>query len=406
MPKYSYKAIDKNGKTITGVLEADSVETANNSLAALGYIPSKVTESINISSKTGWQGIKKAFSSVNASELAIFTKQFKTMVRAGVPIMTLLQVLEDQTENLNLKNIINSMKNDIEEGAGLYDAFKKHPETFSPLYCSMIQAGEASGALPDVMERLIYIIERENKIKSDIKAALQYPVIVIIFLTGAFFMLLTFVIPRFVNIFTRAEIDLPVPTRICLFLYHFMTDYWYLLLAFALIAAVWLHTFLRTRQGKYFRDVFLMKVPVIGPLFIKAAMARFAGIFSILQSSGVAVLDSIKILSGTIGNAAITREFDLISERLEEGRGIAEPLRSAKYFTPIVVNMVAIGEETGKLEEMLEEISQHYDVELEYAVKKLSEAIGPVLTIGLACVVGFFALAIFLPMWDLTKMVK
>ena len=149
-----------------------------------------------------------------------------------------------------------------------------------------------------------------------------------------------------------------------------------------------------------------MKLPLIGPLFIKAAMSRFASIFAILQSSGVAILDAMKILSGTIGNAAISREFDQINERLEEGRGIAEPLKSARYFTPIVINMVAIGEESGNLDEMLSDVSEHYDSELEYSMKRLSDAIGPILIVGLAAVVGFFALAIYLPMWDLTKMVR
>jgi type IV pilus assembly protein PilC len=218
--------------------------------------------------------------------------------------------------------------------------------------------------------------------------------------------LLTFVIPKFVNIFLGAGLKLPLPTVICMFLYDFFSEYWYLLLGGVAAMIVALNYYLRTDQGRYVRDAFLMKVPIIGPLFIKAAMSRFASIFAILQSSGVSVLDSMKILSGTIGNTAIARQFDMINERLEEGRGIAVPLKSAKYFTPIVTNMIAVGEESGNLDEMLKEVSDHYDVELEYAMKKLSDAIGPILTIGLAAVVGFFALAIFLPMWDLIKIVR
>jgi type IV pilus assembly protein PilC len=164
--------------------------------------------------------------------------------------------------------------------------------------------------------------------------------------------------------------------------------------------------YLSTEQGKYVRDSFVLKLPIFGPLFVKAAMARFASIFAILYKSGIHVLDSIKILTGTIGNAAISREFERIRGQLEEGRGIAEPLRTAKYFTPMVIDMVAIGEASGKLEDMLREVSAHYDDEVEYATSQLSEAIGPILVVGLAAVVGFFALAIFLPMWDLTKIVR
>ncbi|MBW2037724.1 MAG: type II secretion system F family protein [Deltaproteobacteria bacterium] len=406
MPKFSYQAIKDDGSTISGMVEADSVETANSILLARGYLPSKVTAEEGAPSRISFIGLQERFIPIKTPELILFTKQFKTMLRAGVPIIKLLTVLEDQTQNVRLKRIVSSIAQDIKEGSSLYDAFRKHPKPFSNLYCRMLQAGETSGALPDVLERLIYILEHEHKVKSDIKSALQYPIIVIIFLGIAFFVLLTFVIPKFVQIFLKAGIDLPLPTRICLVMYQILTNYWYLILGIAVAGITALSYYLRTKQGKYVRDTFLMKLPLIGPLFIKAAMSRFASIFAILQSSGVAILDAMKILSGTIGNAAISREFDQINERLEEGRGIAEPLKSARYFTPIVINMVAIGEESGNLDEMLTDVSEHYDSELEYAMKRLSDAIGPILIVGLAAVVGFFALAIHLPMWDLTKMVR
>jgi type IV pilus assembly protein PilC len=218
--------------------------------------------------------------------------------------------------------------------------------------------------------------------------------------------LLTFVVPKFVNIFLSAGLELPVPTQICMLMYKFWANYWYLLIGGIFVLGVGLRFYLRTESGKFVRDSLVMRLPILGPLFIKAAMSRFASIFSILQSSGVTVLDSMKILSGTMGNVAISREFDQIINKLEEGWGIATPLESAKYFTPIVINMVAIGEEAGNLEETMREISEHYDVEVEYAMKKLTDAIGPMLTVGLAAVVGFFALAIFLPMWDLIGVVK
>jgi type IV pilus assembly protein PilC len=222
----------------------------------------------------------------------------------------------------------------------------------------------------------------------------------------AFFVLLTFVIPKFVNIFTNAGLVLPLPTKICMALYTFMANNWYWIVGGVILGIVALISYFRTESGRLVRDTALLQIPVIGPLLLKAAVSRFASIFSILHASGVDILDSMRILTGTIGNAAVARELDSIRGRLEEGRGIAEPLRSTKYFTPMLINMVAIGEETGHLHEMLQEVANHYDTEVEYSMHKLSEAIGPVLTIGLAAVVGFFALAIFLPMWDLTTMVK
>ena len=406
MPKFSYKAINESANTVSGLIEADSLEMATDILTERGYIPSKVTEKRETSRGLIWSKIYESLTPVKVPDLILFTKQFRTMIRAGVPILSLLQVLEDQTENLNLKKIIGAMTLDIKGGSSLYEAFRKHPATFSPFYCSMIRAGESSGELPAVMDRLIYILEHEHKIKSDIKSALQYPILVVIFLAVAFFVLLTFVIPKFVQVLISSGIEIPLPTRICMLLYQILSNYWFLILGAVIAGTGILAYYLSTEQGKYVKDSFILKLPIFGPLFVKASMSRFASIFAISYESGIHVLDSIKILSGTIGNTAISREFDRIREQLEEGRGIAEPLRSARYFTPMVIDMVAIGEASGKLDDMLRDVSAHYDYELEYAISRLSEAIGPILVVGLAAVVGFFALAIFLPMWDLTKIVR
>lgn len=406
MPKYSYQAINDAGQTVTDRVEADSVDTVNSIILSRGQIPTGITEIGGGSAGARLATLRERLTPVGTPELILFTKQFKTMLRAGVSMINLLEVLESQTENPNLKRVIRTMSRDIQEGASLYDAFKRHPRVFSPLYCGMVRAGESSGALPEVLDRLTYIIEHENRVRSDIKAALQYPAIVVVLLFGAFFILLAFVIPKFVNIFERTGVDIPIPTKICMVMYYLLIHYWYLPVALLAVLIAGAMYYFRTEQGKYVRDAVLLRVPVLGPMFIKAAMSRFASIFSILQASGVSAREAMQILSGTIGNAAIAREFGQINEQLEEGRGISGPLRSARFFTPIVINMIAIGEESGNLDEMLKEVSDHYDVEMEYAMKKLSDAIGPLLTVGLAFVVGFFALAIFLPMWDMTKMVR
>lgn len=406
MPTFSYQAINEMGNTVSGEVEADSAEMANSIIAARGYLPSKVIEKGQVVSGAALKKIKERFITIKPPELILFTKQFKTLIKAGVPILKILKVIENQTENIALRNITLSISQDIEEGASLHDAFRKHPKAFTPLYCSMLRAGEASGALPEILERLIYILEHEHKVKSDIKSALQYPIIVLAFLAVAFFVLLTFVIPKFVAIFTRANIELPIPTRICMAMYQFIANYWFIIIIGLVVGIIFLRYYLRTEQGRFAKDSLLMKLPLLGPLYSKAAMARFASIFSILQASGVPVMDCIRILAETIGNSAISNEFSLVTERLEEGRGLAEPLKSAKYFTPIVINMVAIGEESDNLEDMLSEVAAHYDAELEYAMKKMSESLAPLLTLGLAIVVGFFALAIYLPMWDMTKMAR
>jgi type II secretory pathway component PulF len=406
MPGFSYQAIDESGARVSGTIEAESVQSASVLLAARGLIPSRVTEE-----KAGLRlgpvrTVRARKGSVKPAELILFTKQFRSMFRAGIPLMRLLEVIAAQTQNSTLKNALEAMSQDIKQGSSISDAMEKYPAIFSPLYQSMIRAAEASGNISDVLDRLIYIIDHEAKIRSDIKSALQYPIMVLVALVAAFFFLLTFVIPNFVSLFSRAGMTLPVPTLIAMNLYKFLSAYWHLLIGGAVLLFFALRTYLRTEAGKQLRDGLLLKIPVIGDLFQKAAMSRFASIFSILQASGVPIMDTMRILSGTIGNRAIAAEFDRVRDRIKEGQRISTTLQSAKHFTPMVIDMIAVGEESGNLNEMLREVYIHYDDEVGFTVKRLSEAIGPVLVVALAAVVAFFALAIFLPMWDMTKMAR
>lgn len=403
MAQYVYNAINETGNKITGTLEADSVQNANAILVSRGLIPSHVTEAKGSDRDNLWTSIKAMSGRIQPKDLILFTKQFRSMLNAGVPIIRIMQVLEAQTESKVLREAIGSIILDIRQGGTISDAFEKHPKIFSYLYCSMVRAGELSGNVTSVLDRLIYIIEHETKIKADIKSALQYPMIVVIALGIAFVVLLTFVIPKFAMIFGQARIELPLPTKIAILLNAYLKSYWYVILGGIVALVYGLKQYFKTQNGKLVRDTFLLKIPILGPLFQKAAMSRFASIFAILQSSGVPVMQSLAILSDTIGNAAIASSFDYVRGRIEEGSGIAAPLKTAAYFPPMVVDMIAIGEESGNIDEMLREVAKHYDDEVEYAVKGLSDAIGPILIVGLAAVVGFFALAIFLPMWDLTK---
>ncbi|MBW2638316.1 MAG: type II secretion system F family protein, partial [Deltaproteobacteria bacterium] len=370
-------------------------------------IPSEIGREGGIKANPFVVNLKAKYAkSVDPWELILFTKQLRTMLIAGLPILRSLEILENQAHNSRLKDAVATIAMDIREGASLDGAFARHPNIFSPLYISMLNAGETSGTLPSVLERLSYILEHEHKVKSDIRAALQYPKIVTIALFAAFLILLTYVIPKFVGVYARAEIELPIPTKVAIFLYEGLNNYWYILLGVIILGIVAFNYAVKTEWGRYERDMLVLKIPVMGPLFIKAAMSRFASIFSILQGSGVQVLNSMDILAGTIGNEAISRELRRIKDRIEEGCGISNPLRSARYFTPMTVDMIAAGEETGRLDDMLHDIAVHYDDEVEYAVKRLTDAFGPILIIGLAAVVGFFALSVFLPMWDLMKIVQ
>jgi type II secretory pathway component PulF len=402
MPSYTYQAINERGATIKGDIEAESRDSAETMLADRGYIPSRVREK-GAGFVFGQWSRRRLKNPVKTADIILFTKQFNSLFKAGVPIIRAFQVLEAQTQNSTLKEAIAAMSQNIKHGSSLYGAMEKHGTIFSPLYISMIRAGETSGTVTESLERLIYIIEHEAKIKADIKSALQYPIMVTVALVVAFFVLLTFVIPKFAEMFSKAGIVLPLPTRIAIMLYNFLANYWYLLIVCIIGLLAGLRIYIKTEKGRYMKDTLILSLPVIGSLFVKAAMSRFASILGMLQSAGVPVMTSMRVLSGIIGNAAIAREFERVREMMHEGRGIAAPLSSAKYFPPMVVDMIAIGEETGNIEEMLRQVSAHYDDEVSYVVKRLSDLIGPILVAGLAIVVLFFALAIFLPMWDLTK---
>jgi type IV pilus assembly protein PilC len=315
------------------------------------------------------------------------------------------QILFEQTENPHLRKAIAKMVENIREGRSLFQAFSDHPRIFPRLYCAMIRAGEESGALPEIMDRLIYVITHEEKVKTDIQGALRYPMFVLAVLGGAFLVLLTFVVPRFVDIFEQGGVEIPLPTRICMMMYTFLSQFGGYMLLTAGVLVVAGFYYVRTDTGRLMKDRLLMGLPLIGPLLVKSAMSRFSSIFSILQASGVGVLESLRVLTDTIDNAAIAVEFKKIRSQLEEGRGISGPLKRARYFPPMVVSMVAIGEESGNLDGMLKEISDHYDAEVEYATKRLAEALGPLLMVAMSAMVGFFILAIFKPMWEMANIV-
>jgi len=401
---YNYKASDQTGKIRGGTLVAERLEDALELIAEANLVP--VDLKLAEKRQEGvLSQLKTRYLKVPTMDLIVFTKQLVTMVKVGIPMTQALGILKDQTTQARLRRVAGMVERDVEGGSSLSSAMGKHPKVFSRLYCSMVAAGESSGMLPEVMDRLIYLVEHESKIKAEVKSALRYPAFVVASIVLAFIVMISFVVPRFVTFFGEQGLDLPLPTRICIHLSEVLASHGALFGSLAVGAGLMLHFLLnRTDSGRLFRDRGLLSMPIVGPVLVKAAMTRFASIFAILQSSGVMVLDSFRILKETIGNAAIASEFDKIRSLLEEGHGISGPLRSARYFSPMLVNMVKVGEESGRLEELLRDVSKHYDVEIAYSLKRMTDSIGPIMIVALTGVIGFFALAIYTPMWELTEM--
>ena len=404
MSTYRYEAVNDGGKTVAGVIEAESMDHANDLLGARGLTPISMRDETAAAAGPRWQKIALLFNAVHPEELILYTKQLSTMLKAGIPILRVVDILENQSENPRLKDISRQIGLDVRSGTTFSRSLRRHPDVFSELYCSMVQAGEASGALPQILQRLIYIITHEYQVKTEIRSVMQYPLIVLVSLIAAFVGLITFVIPQFAKVYAKVKVELPLPTRICLVLSKLFNEQWPALLLGLVVVVLAVFLILRTAPGRYGWDRLKLHVPLVGPLLLKSALSRFASIFSILQASGVGILDALKILSGTIGNKAISRELEGVQVHLEQGHGVARPLMAAKYFTPMLINMVAVGEEAGNLDEMLREVSLHYDSEVEYATRRLTTAMGPVLIVAMAFLVGFFALAVYMPMWDLAKL--
>lgn len=400
MATYRYKAVNAAGRTVADVIEAASADQAGERLAAKGLVPLR----LNVQASRGAAAGKgTGGGKVTDQELILFTTQLATMLRAGVPILRAVEILESEAENRRLKAVCKSMAEDVRGGLPLNTALRRHTDVFPALYRNMVAAGEASGNLPQILQRLIYVISHEAKVRSEVRSVLQYPIMVLVVLTGSMGILLTTVVPRFAAIFRNAKLELPLPTKICIALSDFLRDEWVTLLVATAVVVTAFLVARRTKSGMYWIDRVVLAIPYVGTVMKKAALSRFASIFSILQASGVGMIEAIDILSGTLGNRAMVREFDKVREKVEHGQGLSRPLASARYFTPMFVSMVAIGEETGKLDEMLREVSGHYDIEVEYATKRLTGAIGPILIVVLAAVVGFFALAVYMPMWDIAK---
>jgi type II secretory pathway component PulF len=402
MPAYRYTARDKFGKAMNGVMEASGDEIVASKLDGLGYTPVSIQEKkkdiISLDSLQRYRG-------VSLEDLILFNRQFSTLVSAGIPMLSSLNALSEQTENKTMKGVINTIRNDIEGGSSLSDALARHPKVFSSLYVSMIQAGETAGSLDEILDRLATLAEHEKDTRAKMRAATLYPKIVVTAISAAFIVLVTFVVPRFAAMFSRFEATLPLPTRVMIGINDIVHHYWYLMIIVPAAIVLGFHWYINTEKGKLRWDGLKIRVPIFGPLFLKIAMSRFTHILGMLMRSGVPILDTLEIASATVANTVISRELEKLRESVRGGSELSEPLKRSGVFTPMVVQMISVGEQSGKLDEMMPKVSQQYDLEAEYTIKNLSTLIEPALIITIGGIVLFLALAIFLPMWDMARVV-
>lgn len=396
MPIFHYRARDTVGVLVTGTLRGESPDDIARELHNQGFTPVAIKPQTSRKSL-----VLTLFARVGEEELIVFSRQLATMIKAGISFIRCLDTLEAQTSNRSMKSIIREIKVDVEGGSSFSEALRKFPKIFSTLYTGMVRVGEEAGVLDEVLERLATLLEHEAVTKQRVRTAVRYPLIVVVTLTGAFFFLTTFVIPKFAAVYASSEVALPLPTRVILWLSNAVTGYWWLI-AVGFVGAIFgAKLYLKTTPGRWQMDRFKLKAPLVGHIVQKAVMARFARIFATLYRSGIPVLRSLDVVTGTLGNLLIARAVDIIKEDVSEGSTLAAPMQKTGMFPPIVVQMVGVGEETGAIDEMLNKVAEYFESEVEYSIRNLSTTLEPVLLAILAGAILFLALGVFLPMWDM-----
>ncbi|MEI6153310.1 MAG: type II secretion system F family protein, partial [Deltaproteobacteria bacterium] len=355
MAKFTYKARDEKGALITGVMDGENKKAIYTQLDTMGFFPISASEEKKGASSSINTGFA-IFNKVKYDDLIFFTRQLQTVVRAGIPLISGLKALEEQTSNPRLKEAIKNTYQDIDRGQSFSDALAKHKNVFPEIYVSMIRAGEVSGSLEEVFERLSGVLEFQMKTKEMLKSAMRYPMFVISTLVGAFVVLIKFVVPKFADVFKSAKTELPLPTKILLLISDIAQEYTLPVIVLFIAAVAAFIFYKRTKQGALNIDRLKLKIPIIGPIVLKICMNRFAFMLENLVRAGLPIVQTLAIVSKTVGNEYIAQKIDEISGKVEKGKGITKPMKEAQIFPPLVLHLVSTGEETGALEEMLREV--------------------------------------------------
>ena len=399
---YQYKVRDRAGNTVTGTLVADSELLVLQRLREMGYTPLEVgkeTRGLNIE-------INITKKKVKLKDLAVFSRQFATMINSGLPILRALAILSDQTDNKLLAETLTDCRMDVEQGSSLSAALAEHPDVFNDLYVSMVKSGETGGSLDTTLISLAAMLEREVTLRGKIKSAMTYPIAVVALVILIMSAMLLFVVPQFKSIYGQLGGQLPLPTRTLLFFSDIFKKYWFIVLALALIGRFLFRRWKRTDAGREAVDRFKLRVPVFGALFHKTALSRFSSTLAMLLRAGVPILQALDIVQDTVNNRVIGHAVQDVQASVREGESINKPLAKHAVFPPMVVQMIAVGEETGQVDTMLEKVAQFYDQEVEASVDALTSLIEPILIAVIGACVGAAVIALYMPMFNIIKLIK
>lgn len=416
MGQFQYNAMEQGGKPITGTIEANQMQEAVSKLKGMGYFvtsisparasavkketkekPAAASRAVG-KKKSAGMSLSIGGNKIKTKELMVITRQLATLVGSGLPLLRSLRVLREQRKG-GAALVLGKVAEDIESGALFSEALAKHPKSFPKIYVSMVRAGEAGGALESVLNRLAEFMEKEAKLRGKIKAAMAYPLVILVVAVGILTFIMLKIVPTFIQIFADMEAgELPGPTLLLMKISNLLTQRFYLIIIFVVAMVILFRIMNKVKFTKYYIDMAKMRVPVFGPVIAKTIVARFARTFATLITSGVPILQSLQIVRDTTGNEVVSKGINEIRNRVREGEGIAGPMLRSKVFPSMVNNMVAVGEETGAMDAMLEKIAEAYEAEVDAAVSAMTAMLEPLMIVFLGGIVGFIVIALFMPL--------
>lgn len=404
MAVFAYKAMDASNREVNGRIDAANEKLASQQLRDKGMRPFQVTavaEGGIADFMASWKKKK-----VKPSDMMTFTRQLATLIEAGLPLLRALTILTEQSENPTLRVMIEEIKNSVQGGSSFSEAISKYPDTFNKLYVSMVRAGEVGGVLEVVLDRLAEFAEKDAAILAKVKGAMVYPLIMVMVAVIVIAILMIFVIPQFKELFGSMGATLPLPTRILMGASAAIGTYWWLIGGVLFGAKTGSAAWFKTEAGERWKDGMMLKLPIFGEMQRKMITARFARTLGTLIQSGVPILQALSIVKDTTGNVVVGSQMDSVAAAVTEGEPLAVPLNKLGVFSPMVTNMIAVGEETGALDQMLIRIADNYDMIVEEAVKALTSLMEPALIVFMGVTIGFIVLALFMPLFDMSSHVK
>ncbi|HQT26320.1 MAG TPA: type II secretion system F family protein [Burkholderiales bacterium] len=400
MPRFSYRGRDAKGMAVEGLVEIANADAVADLLAGMSVTPIDIRPAGGIAARERFTLFSPK---IELDDVMLFSHQMYTLLKAGVPILNALSGLQQSTRNRALAKVIAEIREALDRGHELSDALRRHPKVFSPFYVSMIRVGEMTGTLDEIFLRMFHQLEFEKETKEQVRAALRYPSFVLIAMALALTIINLFVIPAFAKVYAGFRVQLPLMTLILIGVSAFFVRWWPLVLALAVGAALFFRGWVSTSGGKYQWDALKLRLPVVGPILFRISLAKFSRSFALASRSGVPIIDGFTAVAQVMDNDYMSKHVLTMRDGLQRGESISRTAAEAGIFTPVVLQMISVGEETGELDSMMQEVAEYYEREINYSLKSLSEKIEPILIVGLAIPVLILALGVFLPIWDLGR---